>query len=421
MPKSTIALPENGLKKPRKPGRINWLAQSILTRQLHQLAFGEIVLADGSEQSYGQKTERFPHKVRIDVQGPDFYGDVVFGGTVGAAESYVAGDWECDDLPTLIRILLRNRQVLEGLDGGLSSLATPMRRWLHWANRNSLSGSRRNIEAHYDLGNDFFKLFLDERMMYSCALFEPPDLSLEEASYKKLETICGLLDLRSTDKVIEIGTGWGGFAIHAAKTYGCHVTTTTISEHQYDLAAARIAAEGLGDRITLLKEDYRNLEGSYDKLVSIEMIEAVGHHYFDVFFQKCSQLLTDEGLMLLQAITINDRVYRRARDEVDFIKRYIFPGSCIPAILPLTEAATRSTDLQLVYLRDIGRHYATTLRLWRERFLEHREAILELGYSIPFIRLWAFYLAYCEGGYAEGALGDLHLLYRKPYYAGRLP
>lgn len=421
MPKATIAIANDSFTRTRNRGRINHLGQKLLMRQLSGISDGELVLIDGATHRFGKVSERCPLSVRVEVTHPAFYGDTAFGGTLGAAESYVAGDWNTDDLPGLIRLMVKNRKVMDGLDGGLARLASPLRQWLHWMNRNSHEGSRRNIAAHYDLGNDFFRLFLDESMMYSCALFEPADITLHEASLVKLDRICQLLDLKPSDRVIEIGTGWGGFAIHAARKYGCHVTTTTISDRQHTLARTRIAEAGLDDRITLLKEDYRQLEGRFDKLVSIEMIEAVGHQYFETFFRTCSDLLTEDGLMLIQAITINDREYQRARDEVDFIKRYIFPGSCIPAISPLLEAATRVTDLQLVYLRDIGRHYATTLRLWRERFMDRQREVLAQGYSESFIRLWEFYLAYCEGGYVEGALGDLHLLFRKPLYSGPLP
>jgi cyclopropane-fatty-acyl-phospholipid synthase len=314
--------------------------------------------------------------------------------------------------------MVRNRHVLEGLDSGLSLFATPLRKLLHAWNQNTEAGSRRNIAAHYDLGNDFFKLFLDDTLMYSCALFERPEMTLQEAQIAKLDRICQRLDLQPTDRVIEIGTGWGGFAIHAASRYGCHVTTTTISENQHRLAAERIRAAGLEDRITLLQQDYRQLEGRFDKLVSIEMIEAVGHHYYPSFFRQCAELLKPDGLMLVQAITINDRQYRRARDEVDFIKRYIFPGSCIPAISALLDAAARASDLQLIHLDDIGPHYAITLQRWRAAFLAQLEAVRAQGYSEAFIRLWEFYLAYCEGGFAERALGDVHLLMAKPLYRG---
>ncbi|MEN9681089.1 MAG: hypothetical protein RLZZ627_982 [Pseudomonadota bacterium] len=421
MSKTSIAVENDSFSRSEGKGRINRWARYLLLRQLRGLEEGELILVDGETYTFGRPTEAFPLSIRLEISHPAFYGNTVFGGSLGCAESYIAGDWNCSDLPGLIRLMVRNRPVMEGLDGGLSLVMTPARRWLHWLNRNNQSGSRRNIAAHYDLGNDFFQTFLDDSMMYSCALFEPEHISLEEASKAKLERVCQLLDLQPGDRVVEIGTGWGGFAIHAATHYGCHVTTTTISERQHQLASERIEAAGLKDRITLLKEDYRNLEGQYDKLISIEMIEAVGHQFFEAFFKQCSQLLKPEGLMLIQAITINDRQYLSARDEVDFIKRYIFPGSCIPAIEPLVHAATQATDLQLVYLRDIGPHYARTLRTWRERFLENLPKVKSLGYSEAFIRLWEFYLAYCEGGYEERALGDLHMLFQKPVYRGPLP
>lgn len=253
-------------------------------------------------------------------------------------------------------------------------------------------------------------------MMYSCAYFERPEASLYEASLAKLDRICRKLKLSPGDKVIEIGSGWGGFALHAATHYGCHVTTTTISQQQFDLARQRIHAAGLQDRITLLLKDYRDLEGSYDKLVSIEMVEAIGHQYYDSYFAQCARLLKPDGLALIQAITIADRQFKQARDEVDFIKRYIFPGSCIPAITPLLESATRASDLTLIHLEDIGPHYATTLRHWREAFLSQLEAVRQQGYSEAFIRMWEFYLAYCEGGYLERAIGDVHMLFAKPRY-----
>lgn len=416
--KPSIAFGMARLAPSRQSGALNRWAARLLHRQLAQLEAGEIILADGESHRFGHLTGEFPVPVRIDVRHPAFYGNTVFGGSVGAAEGYMADAWRCSDLVGLTRIMVRNRQVLDGLDGGVALLAAPLRNLLHAWNRNSQAGSRRNIAAHYDLGNDFFRLFLDDSMMYSCALFERPGMSLAEAQFAKLERICQRLALKPGDRVIEIGTGWGGFAIHAASHHGCQVTTTTISEQQYRLAAERIRAAGLEDRITLLKQDYRKLEGLFDKLVSIEMIEAVGHQYYAGFFRQCARLLQPDGLMLLQAITINDRHYRRARDEVDFIKRYIFPGSCIPAVTALTDAAARASDLQLVHLDDIGPHYATTLRHWREAFLAQGDAVRAQGYTEPFIRLWEFYLAYCEGGYAERALGDVQMLMARPLYRG---
>lgn len=404
-----------------QPGRLNQWAAGLLHRQLARLQHGQIVLAEGDVIRFGETTAEFPVPVRIDVLDPSFYGNTLFGGSLGTAESYMAGAWTCSDLVSLIRIMVRNRHVLEGLDGRWTLLAAPLRRLLHAYNRNTEEGSQRNIAAHYDLGNAFFRLFLDETLMYSCALFERQEMGLTEASLAKLERICQRLDLQAGDRVVEIGTGWGGFALYAATHYGCHVTTTTISEKQYRLAAERIREAGLEDRIELLNLDYRKLEGQFDKLVSIEMIEAVGHHYFGTFFKKCADLLKPDGLMLLQAITINDREYRRARDEVDFIKRHIFPGSCIPAISALLTAASDASDLQLISLQDIGPHYATTLRCWREAFMSRLDEVREQGYSEAFIRLWEFYLAYCEGGFAERALGDVHMLMAKPLYRGAIP
>jgi cyclopropane-fatty-acyl-phospholipid synthase len=417
--KPSIALPDPSLAPAiARPGLMDGWAKTLLHQRLAGLTAGEIILVDGGTQRFGQARADFPVAVRIEVERQEFYGDTVFGGSLGAAEAYLAGAWHCSDLVGLVRILVRNRAVLDGLDGGLALAAAPLRRLAHAVNRNTRGGSRRNIAAHYDLGNAFFKLFLDDTLMYSCALFERPGMSLAEASVAKLDRVCRKLGLKPGDHVLEIGTGWGGFALHAARHYGCQVTTTTISENQYRLAAERIAAAGLGDRVRLLKQDYRDLTGHYDKLVSIEMIEAVGYAYYETFFRQCAQLLKPDGLMLLQAITINDREYLRARDEVDFIKRYVFPGSCIPSVTALLDAATKASDLQLIGLDDIGPHYATTLRHWREAFLANLDAVRAQGYTESFIRLWEFYLAYCEGGFEERALGDVHMLMAKPRYRG---
>ena len=407
---------------PSRPIRgLNALAKTLLCRQLEQLTVDQIVLKDCETTTvFGRESEGALYASLI-IRHPDFYGQAVFGGSLGCAESYIQGEWDTDQLVDLIRILVRNRPVLDGLETGLARLATPIRGLLHAMNRNTRSGSRKNIAAHYDLGNALFELFLDPTLMYSCARFEPESLSLEEAQTAKLDGICRRLALQPTDHVIEIGTGWGGFALHAARHYGCRVTTTTISQNQYQRAFERIRDSGLEDRITLIQRDYRDLEGVYDKLVSIEMIEAIGHAYFETFFQVAGRLLKPDGLMLLQAITLNDRHYLRARDEVDFIKKYIFPGSCIPAIGPLLTAATQGSDLQLIHLEDLAPHYALTLRHWRERFLDQQDEVLKLGYSQSFIRLWTFYLAYCEGGYAERALGDIQAVFQKPGYRGPMP
>jgi cyclopropane-fatty-acyl-phospholipid synthase len=394
--------------------RVDGIARTLLHQQLGQLSEGELVLVDGETRQFGAVKPEFPLSATITVHDPRFYGDVVFGGSVGAGEAYMAGFWSCSDLTALVRILLRNRPVLDGLEGGFALLAAPLRKLIHTVNRNTKNGSRRNIAAHYDLGNDFFRLFLDDTLMYSCALFDTPQTGLKEASIAKLELICRKLQLKPTDHLLEIGTGWGGFALHAASHYGCKITTTTISQNQFDLAQQRIRAAGLAGRVTVVLEDYRELKGQYDKLVSIEMIEAVGHHYYDSFFRLCASLLKPDGALLLQAITIADQQYASARDEVDFIKRYIFPGSCIPAITPLLQAASRSSDLKLIHLEDIGPHYAATLKRWRQNFFNNLEEVRKLGYPDPFIRRWEFYLTYCEGGFMERVLGDVQMLMMKP-------
>jgi len=398
-----------------KPRFLDRLAQTALVTRLTQLRDGQLTLVHGdTHRRFGQRTARCPIDVTLHVLDSRFYGDVAFGGSIGAGEAYMAGYWRCSDLTALVRLLLANRHVLDGMEGGLARLTAPLQKALHWLNRNTRQGSRRNIAAHYDLGNDFFALFLDDSMMYSSAIFERPDMTLDEAQRVRLDHICRKLDLKPSDHLLEIGTGWGGMALHAARHYGCRVTTTTISREQYRLARERIAAAGLEDRITVLLEDYRDLTGQYDKLVSIEMIEAVGHQFYDVFFGKCGSLLKADGLMLLQAITIADQRYDAARRSVDFIQRYIFPGSCIPSVTAMSASITRASDLRLTDLEDIGPHYAMTLRAWRERFLARLHDVRALGFPDEFIRMWEFYLCYCEGGFIERAIGDVHMLLAKP-------
>jgi len=303
---------------------------------------------------------------------------------------------------------------MESLDSGQSRIALMLLKIGHWLKRNTQKGSRENITAHYDLGNKFFELFLDPTMMYSAALFADPAASLEAASVAKLEEICRQLSLKPDDHLLEIGTGWGGMAIHAAKHYGCKVTTTTISAEQYEYACQQVREEGLDDRVTLLCEDYRHLTGQYDKLVSIEMIEAVGHQFYKDYFETCSRLLKDDGKMVLQAITIPDRRYEEARDSVDYIKRYIFPGGCLPSLSVMAEHVARDTDMQMVHLRDITEDYAITLARWRERFLLQTEAVEQMGFDQDFIRLWDYYLSYCEGGFRERIIGTVQLALAKP-------
>jgi len=315
---------------------------------------------------------------------------------------------------TLVRLLVRNRDLLDRMDGGLARLGA----WLYdlatFGRRNTRAGSRKNIAAHYDLGNDLFGLFLDDNLMYSSAIYSADDDDLDQASARKLERICQKLELGPDRHVVEIGTGWGGFALHAAGRHGCRVTTTTISREQHALATQRVAAAGLSDRVTVLLSDYRDLRGQYDALVSIEMIEAVGARYLDTYMGQVSALLKPEGMAVIQAITIEEQRYAQAERTVDFIKKHIFPGSFIPALRPILDSVTRATDLKLFNLEDIGPSYALTLRAWRERFSARRAQAQALGYDERFCRLWEFYLAYCEGGFIERALGDVQLLLTKP-------
>lgn len=403
------------LQPAARPRRLDRIARRIVLDKLSRLHHGEITLVEaGKRQVFGRADASFPLSATLTINSPAFYSDIAFGGSVGAGEAYIQGCWESSDLVALGRILLRNRDVLDSMDGGAAVLTRPLQKAFHWLNRNTRNGSRRNIAAHYDLGNDFYALWLDPEMMYSCAWYETSDTPLETAAVAKLDRICQRLDLGPGDRVIEIGTGWGGFAVHAARRYGCHVTTTTISREQHAWAQRRIEEEGLGDRITLLLDDYRDLEGQYDKLVSIEMIEAVGHEYMDTFFRKCSSLLKPDGQMLLQAITIADQRYDQARRHVDFIKRYVFPGGFLPSVTAMTSALTRVTDLRAVNVEDIGLHYAWTLRDWRERFFARIDDVRAQGFSDEFIRLWDFYLTYCESAFLERAIGDVQLHAIKP-------
>jgi cyclopropane-fatty-acyl-phospholipid synthase len=391
------------------------LARHLLLRQLRKIRHGRLRLVDlGADESFGTVTAAAPFDVTLRVRSPRFYSDAVFGGTVGAGDAYINGFWHCDDLTGLVRLMVVNRHLMNDVDAGWSRLSAPLLGLAHWLNRNDKSGSQRNISAHYDLGNRFFELFLDETMAYSCGIFERPDASLFDASIAKFDAALSKLALRPGQHLLEIGTGWGGLAIHAAKNYGCRVTTTTISHEQYDLSRERVARAGLEDRVTVLLEDYRDLRGVYDALVSIEMIEAVGHHYLDTYFRRCSGLLKPSGAMLLQAITIQDQFYEQARRSVDFIKRYIFPGSFIPSVKAIADSLERATDMKLFHMEDIGPHYARTLRLWRERFMMKQGEVRAQGYPESFLRMWEYYLCYCEGGFEERQLGDVQMVLTKP-------
>ena len=393
-----------------------FLRRMLLSR-MAGLRHGTLVITDSmGATTLGEGATGSDLAVRLVVSDLAFYRAVASNGSVGAGEAYMDGHWTCDDLVGLIRLLVRNRDRLDGMETGLARVGgLAMKAW-HALRRNTREGSRRNISAHYDLGNDFFRLFLSADLMYSSALWEGEGDSLDVASTRKLNRVCHWLDLKPGDRVMEIGTGWGGFAVHAARYYGCHVTTTTISREQFALASQRVAEAGLQDRVTLLLEDYRDLAGTYDKVVSIEMIEAIGAPYLDSYFGKIGSLLKPGGRALLQAITIEDHRYAQALASVDFIKRHVFPGSFIPSLQAMMTAKTRATDLSLLRQEDFGLSYARTLRAWRERFLGNEAAVRAQGFDDRFIRLWEFYLAYCEGGFLERSIGVSHLLFQKPAF-----
>jgi cyclopropane-fatty-acyl-phospholipid synthase len=390
------------------------LARRSLFAFLGRITGGSIAVVEGEERfSFGAPGASLA--VTITVVDPAVYRAILFGGSLGAGEAYMEGLWTCDDLVVLARILARNIDTLDAMDGGAPQLARRVMDVLAAATRrNTRAGSLRNIAHHYDLSNELFGLFLDESMMYSSAIFEREDATLGEAQVAKLERICQRLDLKPTDHLLEIGTGWGALAIHAAREYGCRVTTTTISREQHRLATERVRAAGLEDGIDVLLSDYRDLRGQYSKLVSVEMIEAVGHKYMDDYFRACGALLAPDGMALLQAITIADQHHDKHRKSVDFIKEYIFPGSCIPSVTSMITSTTRATDLRLSSLEDLTPHYARTLKIWRQRFLARLSDVRRLGFDESFVRMWEYYLAYCEGAFEERYLGCVHMLFTKP-------
>lgn len=390
------------------------LRKAVLAR-FERIEHGRLTVRDGeSKYVFGRCDSICDADVTLQVHAADFYEEVALGGAIGGAEAYMQNFWSCDDLTALIRLLVRNRHVLDSMETGLARLKAPLRRYAHWQRRNHPNNSRKNIEAHYDLGNDFFTLFLDETMMYSSAIFPSPDASLKVASEAKLERICQRLGLNEKHEVVEIGTGWGGFALYAAQNYGCKVTTTTISEEQFQFARRRFKEAGLDDMVTVLKLDYRKLAGQFDKLVSIEMVEAVGHRFFDTYFDQCSKLLRPDGQMMLQAITINDQQYEKSKRSVDFIQKYIFPGGALPSLGAIADSVGRVTDMRIVEVTDIGPHYAETLRRWRRRFFERLPEVRALGFPDEFIRMWKYYFCYCEAGFEERVIGDLQVLLDKP-------
>jgi cyclopropane-fatty-acyl-phospholipid synthase len=389
------------------------LARSAVLAQLRNLRQGRLrLICKGRQWLFGDAGSALHAEVEIFDEAA--WSMVAANGSIGAGEAYIHGYWRSPDLAAVTRLFVANLEVLDALEGGMARLGRPILRLLHWFNRNSRRGSRRNILAHYDLGNALFERLLDPTMMYSAAMFDSLEQSLEQGQLNKLERICDKLALHPDDHLLEIGTGWGSLAIHAAIRHGCRVTTTTLSEAQYAHTLQRVRDLGLQERITVLREDYRDLGGRFDKLVSIEMIEAVGHRYLPLYFRRCASLLKDDGLMLLQAITIRDQRYEQAQRSVDFIQRHIFPGGALPSLSVMLQTASRHTALNLVHMEDFGLDYARTLQHWRDNLRQSRSALVELGYDDTFQRLWEFYLCYCQGGFEERAIGVAQLLWAAP-------
>jgi cyclopropane-fatty-acyl-phospholipid synthase len=383
--------------------------REFVCRRLGSLSGGGLSIIDGDEtRSFGDRTSEL--QATIKVNNSRFYRRVALGGGLAAAESLMDGDWQADDLTAVVQIFARNLEATERLGRGLARTKQILARFGHWCRQNTINGAKRNICAHYDLSNEFFALFLDPSMTYSCGIFESSGTTMWEASIAKIDRVCRRLDLQPSDHLIEIGSGWGALAIYAAKHFGCRVTTTTISNQQYDYVREAICRNGLDDQITLLKQDYRTLTGQYNKLVSIEMIEAVGSQFYGTFFGKCRELLRSDGIALLQSIVIADERYDLHRRNVDFVNRYIFPGGQLPSVSELAKAAAMGGQLRVMQLDEFGLHYAETLRRWREQFQMQLETVRSLGFDERFIRMWNYYLCYCEAGFEERRINLVQML-----------
>lgn len=403
-------------KAPSRPSWLSQLARKLVLGKLRSLETGHLVVEEkqGERFTFGEPEANARICAKIVVHDESLYTQVLLNGSIGSGEAYMQGAWTSPDLVAVIRLMVANMALLDDMDSRWSAASKAFLRVLHRMNSNSRSGSRKNIAAHYDLGNDFFKLFLDPTMLYSAAVFPSESASLHQASLHKLEKICQKLQLSEQDHLLEIGTGWGGMAVYAAKEYGCRVTTTTISREQYEHAKAWVEKEGLQDRVTLLMQDYRDLEGTFDKIVSIEMVEAVGYQYYREYFSRCSRLLKDDGLMVMQAITIQDQRFHSYRKQVDFIQRYIFPGGCLPSNQVVADHIAADTDMQIVSLEDITHHYARTLNAWRNAFFDNIDAVKRQNFDKSFINMWDFYLCYCEGGFLERVISTAQFVFAKP-------
>ena len=400
------------IKTPTKATFLTSVFKNGLKKKLSHLNVGCISVVDGVDKfSFGDPGSEL--QVNVQVHSQEFYVMTGSGGAMGIAEAYILGYWTSDDVVMLMRIILKNRSILLSLNNGFAKILSPINKLIHRSRQNTLKGSKENILAHYDLSNDFYKLWLDPTMTYSCAYFKDTNTTLEDASIEKLDRMCRKLKLSEKDNILEVGTGWGSFSIHAAKNYGCSITTTTISDAQYEYAKARVLEEGLESKINVINKDYRKLDGQYDKIVSIEMIEAVGYEYISEYFKKLSSLLKPDGLMALQGITYNDQNFDTYKDSVDFIKKYIFPGSCLISISQIIDVIKNKTDLSMIDMEDITRHYAETLNRWRKNFMSVLPEVKEMGYSKAFINMWEFYFLYCEAGFLERNIGDVQMVFAK--------
>jgi len=397
-------------------------SRSLLHAVLRRIEAGSIEIEEnypgGRSASFGPASS--PLHARVVVNDPGLYGKLVRSKSIAFGESYAARGWETDDLPALLRIVARDIGKADPLRSRFAPLLLPFQRLATLGMLNTREGARSNISRHYDLGNEMFELFLDhETMMYSSALYDDPSQTLEEAQHNRLDRICDSLELHGDDHLLEIGTGWGGLAVHAASQRGCRVTTTTISREQREYAEARVRAAGLEKLVTVLETDYRDLEGTYDKLVSIEMIEAVGWEWFDAYFKRCSELLNPNGLFFLQSIVVADSAYEIEKRTKSFANQVIFPGGCLPSVESIQRCISGETDLRTVALQDISPSYVLTLQAWRQRFDAATERLEELGYDERFRRTWSFYLAFSESGFAEARIRDVQMVFAKPHWSGR--
>lgn len=412
---SSIQLLEKSSRSVIRDHWLDRLSRHFVFKLFENIKYGRLTIREGdAEFHFGEKKECAELTATILALHPSAYRMILLNGTVGSGEAYMLNTWDSPDLVAVIQLMVRNQSLLKKMNSHWSLLQKVANSVAHWQRKNSREGSKLNIAAHYDLGNDFFSQFLDETMLYSSAIFANEDTPLFDASQYKMRNICERLQLKADDHLLEIGTGWGGLAVYAAKQYGCKVTTVTISKEQWQYAQEWVLKENLQDRVTVLLRDYRDVQGQFDKIVSVEMIEAVGHEYLNTFFDQCSKLLSPNGLMMIQAITIADQRYSYAKKNVDFIQRYIFPGGCLPSIEILSEKIARYTDMQIIGLQDITLHYARTLEEWRKRFHQQKNVIKNMGFDHVFMRMWEFYLCYCEGGFRERAISTIQLLCAKP-------